>query len=198
MSTTYGTAFFSIYIRLTAMSRLKTISDGGSKTRKRCGGAQNVWQVSHALVICSNSCRVALSTWFDRARFIASYNFPDVGCLKWRYSLIISDFVNKIDFKFNVRSRCPCLRVRGIDQPRCVACSLFWTLFATSCSLSKTSRASSNGTSAGTTFTLIFKNEWFGVGILICMVPSDENTTSPNSNLVSGDFSVCRMLCCLQ
>ncbi len=84
-------------------SRLKTISDGGSETRKRCGVALNVWQASHALLITSSSCRVASSIWFGRARLITSYNFPNVGCLKWRCSLIISDSVNKIDFEFHVR-----------------------------------------------------------------------------------------------
>ncbi len=101
MSTICSTAFFSIHIRSRATSKLKTISDGGSETRKRCGGALNVWQVSHALVIFSNSCCVASSTWFGRACFKTVYNFPDVRCLKWRCSLIISDLVNMIYFEFH-------------------------------------------------------------------------------------------------
>ena len=92
MSTTHNTAFLWIHIRSSANSRLKTIWDGGSETRKCCGGALNVWKVSHTLVIFSNSFRVASSTWFGRANFITSYNFSDVGCLKWRCNLVISEW----------------------------------------------------------------------------------------------------------
>ncbi len=47
MSTTCSTAFFSIHIRSSATSSMKTISDDSRENRKRCVGALNVWQVSH-------------------------------------------------------------------------------------------------------------------------------------------------------
>ncbi len=56
--------------------------------------------------------------------------------------------------------------------------------------MSEASRLSSNRKSAGVTFTSIFKNELFGVIFLICNVPSEENTPSPNLNLVYDGFRV--------